>query len=306
MTERFIRHGNYLTHVYIIEDPVYLTEPLIRTNGFQLDDQPGDAAVSLLRRPSKCRATRARSRTPAGRRIRILEEYATKNKLPQAAMRGGSADGAAGVHEDPGRRERSAGSGRAHTSVGAAGPGPAPAVRSMHVQGNVWMLVGAGVQRRGADRRRRRARRRHDARRRRRGDGRRDPHARRHKPIRWIINTHAHADHIGGNLRVAEAGESIIAGNFVGQAGAERPTTRRSSRTRTSSCKWQEPSPPVPVHAMPTDTFFVNEFELFFNGEAVQLIHVPNAHTDGDVHGVLPQVGRAGRRRRAGDDELSE
>ena len=39
MTERFIRHGNYLTHVYMIEDPYYLSEPLIKTNGFQLTDQ---------------------------------------------------------------------------------------------------------------------------------------------------------------------------------------------------------------------------------------------------------------------------
>jgi hypothetical protein len=37
MTDRFIRHGDLLTHVYIIEDPVYLTEPLIKTNGFQLN-----------------------------------------------------------------------------------------------------------------------------------------------------------------------------------------------------------------------------------------------------------------------------
>src|SRR6187551_3557119 len=36
MTERFIRHGDLLTHVYIIEDPVYLSEALIRSNGFRL------------------------------------------------------------------------------------------------------------------------------------------------------------------------------------------------------------------------------------------------------------------------------
>jgi hypothetical protein len=36
MEERFIRHGDFLTHVYIISDPVYLTEPLVKTNGFRL------------------------------------------------------------------------------------------------------------------------------------------------------------------------------------------------------------------------------------------------------------------------------
>ena len=43
MTERFIRHGDLLTHVYIIEDPVYLTEPLIKTNGFRLTNQVANA-----------------------------------------------------------------------------------------------------------------------------------------------------------------------------------------------------------------------------------------------------------------------
>ena len=36
MEERFIRHGDFLTHVYMISDPVYLTEPLVKTNGFRV------------------------------------------------------------------------------------------------------------------------------------------------------------------------------------------------------------------------------------------------------------------------------
>jgi len=39
------------------------------------------------------------------------------------------------------------------------------------------------------------------------------------KPIRTIINTHAHADHVGGNVTISNASESIVAGNFAGQAG---------------------------------------------------------------------------------------
>lgn len=280
MTERFIRHGNYLTHVYIIEDPVYLTEPLVRTNGFQLTTNPA-------MQPYPCYATvevpREKGEVPhhlPGANP-FLEEYATKHRLPQAAMRGGSHTALPEFMRNPGVSTPPAAPAPPSTAPGAASR--EPGVRSLHVQGNVWMLVGpasnAAVQI-GSD-----------------GvlvvDTMREADAeamvaeiRRlapDKPIRWIINTHAHGDHVGGNLKVAEAGESIIAGNFVGQAGAESANYAQIISHENVELQMAKAQPAIPVHAMPTDTFFVNEFELFFNGEAVQLIHVPNAHTDGDV-----------------------
>ena len=42
-------------------------------------------------------------------------------------------------------------------------------------------------------------------------------------------------------------------------------------------------TPAAPAGALPTDTFFGDQDEVYFNGEAVRLIHQPNAHTDGDV-----------------------
>ena len=105
------------------------------------------------------------------------------------------------------------------------------------------------------------------------------------KTIRFIVNTHAHPDHVGGNVAIAKAGRSIIAGNFVGQAGpgaanaakvyAHENTLRRMSEG--------EGKPATPSAAWPTDTFFTAQTDLFFNGEAVQLLHHPGAHTDGDV-----------------------
>jgi glyoxylase-like metal-dependent hydrolase (beta-lactamase superfamily II) len=103
------------------------------------------------------------------------------------------------------------------------------------------------------------------------------------KPIRWIVNTHVDTDHTGGNAKVAEAGESIIAGNFAGQAGQASANFAKILTHENVEARMVKVQPAIPTTAMPTDTFFTDEFEMHFNGEAVQFIHVPNAHTDGDV-----------------------
>jgi cyclase len=105
------------------------------------------------------------------------------------------------------------------------------------------------------------------------------------KPIRYVVNTHVHADHTGGNLKVAAAGQSVVGGNFaaqVGPAAADSAFIWAHENVLNRMSTPPEGQPAVPFAAWPTDTFFTSQKELYFNGEAVQVLHQPAAHTDGD------------------------
>lgn len=89
MEERFIRHGDTLTHIYVISDPNYLTEPMIKTNGFRMTNQVANAPYPC---ESVDEVVRERGVVPhhLPGQNHFLPEFAERFKVPFEATRGGA------------------------------------------------------------------------------------------------------------------------------------------------------------------------------------------------------------------------
>jgi cyclase len=105
------------------------------------------------------------------------------------------------------------------------------------------------------------------------------------KPIRYIINTAADADHVGANAQASRAGQSLAAGGAgqpggIGLAGPAPIVASERVFLRMSVATGQQT--PYPTAAWPTETFTRKHKVLYLNSEGIEVIAVPAAHSDGD------------------------
>ncbi|MAF12826.1 MBL fold metallo-hydrolase [Candidatus Poribacteria bacterium] len=91
------------------------------------------------------------------------------------------------------------------------------------------------------------------------------------RPIGYVVNTHWHADHAGGNADLAIAGAVVIAHENV----------RKRLAAPAGPEAYNVTMPPSEPEALPIVTY-TDSITFYRNGEEIHLIHPPNAHTDGD------------------------
>jgi glyoxylase-like metal-dependent hydrolase (beta-lactamase superfamily II) len=92
------------------------------------------------------------------------------------------------------------------------------------------------------------------------------------QPIKYVINTHWHGDHSGGNQNFARGGAVIVGHENV----------RRRMSMEVFLPLYNSRTMPAPLDALPTVTF-MHDISFYSGNERIRAVHVPNAHTDTDA-----------------------
>jgi glyoxylase-like metal-dependent hydrolase (beta-lactamase superfamily II) len=294
MIEYFIRHGDYLTIVTAIDDPVYFDEPFVRSTDFKVNQRAttqlaefggfvngGDIqAYGGSETFFKCAPADEVALEPGAVPSFMPDEnpdldmFAKSHAVPLEAALGGAAT----MYPEYAQRLRataanarpvsSARPTRPQTPARPAAVDEPPAVGSLHVAGQVWMVTAGGrnvavqigpegvlVVNPGLAEL---------------ADGvlAEIRKLAGEKRIRVIVNTNDATEHTGANTKVG-AGPT--------------PTAQRAAIIAHESSALRMATGGVPGSALPSDSFFRGTRELYFNDEPIEVIHIPSATSDGDV-----------------------
>lgn len=100
------------------------------------------------------------------------------------------------------------------------------------------------------------------------------------RPIHFILNLNANLDHVGGNAAVARAGRPAPGSN---QAAYKEAPIYSHEKVLNRLSAPSNGAPALDVAFWPTVTFFTQKRTLYFNGEPIELLWQPAAHSDGDL-----------------------
>jgi glyoxylase-like metal-dependent hydrolase (beta-lactamase superfamily II) len=295
MTDFFVRNGDHLTNVTVVTDPVFLSEPVIRSNDYgrqPVDHQAWlyacDDGEQILDRAPDYVPHYLFGKQP------FAHEFSKKYGLPVAA----SIIGAPGMYPELAARLRALTNpealfapepGRPSETSKATSIEPRDGqIHVLQVRDNVYMLVGDGgnivVQ-----------------------TGEQGPfvidtgvgklsdkviaaiRTLTPKPIQFIANTSFHPEHTGGNEALGNAGQDpSLPGSFFvnsaprGVTGFFADPLAHATMLGHNNVMVRMQEAKAPPGAIPADTYLEDRRRKFHNGDSVELFHMPNASTDGD------------------------
>jgi glyoxylase-like metal-dependent hydrolase (beta-lactamase superfamily II) len=103
------------------------------------------------------------------------------------------------------------------------------------------------------------------------------------KPIRWIINTHAHLENVGGNEGVIKLAGGQRTSQGGGGGGVENANGPLVVAHQEAVNMMMDAKPEYPDDAVPKDTFLTDNKQIYFNGEGIEVWEMPHAHSAGDL-----------------------
>ena len=297
VVEFFVRHGDHLIDTTVVTDPVYLTEPEVRSNDYVR--QPADPHAWLYAcddgEEITGRAPDVVPNYPLGNQP-FAREYSERYKLPLIA----SLAGAESIYPGFAAKARNATEAEAVAKLQpvpnqrpetSRAQDPEPHDGEIHVlpiREHVYMLVGDGgnivVQTgdQGAfvvDS----------------GEGKLSDKViaairqLSEKPIQFLANTSARAAHVGGNSKLGAAGsDPSLPGSFFDLQSPGRATglladpAHHATLIAHNNVMIRLQAAKAPPDAMPADTYLEERRRKFHNGELIELFYEPNAVTDGD------------------------